>query len=74
MILFCNETSLSLLTEISSIELEIGLNFPLCGDLILIPSMTELLSEISIVVGHECFNYYASLKGWMKLFIMWAMA
>ena len=29
----------------------------------LIPSMTELLSEISIVVGHECFNYCASLKG-----------
>ena len=36
---------------------------------LLIPSVTELLSGISREVGHECFNYYASLKGWMKLFI-----
>ena len=28
--------------------------------------MTELLSEISKVVEHEYFNYYASLKGQMK--------
>ena len=30
---------------------------------LLIPSVTELLSGISREVGHECFNYYASLKG-----------
>ena len=35
----------------------------------LIPSETELQSEISIVLGHENCNHYASLKGWMKLFI-----
>ena len=68
MILLCVETSLSHLIETYSIELAIELNFSL-NSALLIFCVTELLSEISIVVEHEYLNYYASLKGLMKLFI-----
>ena len=56
MILLCVVTSLSLANEISSKELEMEVA-------LLIASMTERLSEISIVLGHEYFNHSASLTG-----------
>ena len=45
MILLCIEISLTLVTETFSIELEMEVT-------LLIPSVIELLSEISIVLGH----------------------
>ena len=68
MILLCVETSLSHLTEIYSIELVIELNFSLSSNSIDFFHDRTLI-EISVVVEHEYFNYYASLKVWMKLFI-----
>ena len=56
MILLCIVTSLSLVTETSSKELEMEVS-------LLIASVTERLSEISIVLGHEYFNHNASLTG-----------
>ena len=65
MILLCVETSLSLLIEISSIKLAIELNFLISTD------STDSFCDKTFKQNSSSssFNYYASLKGWMKLFI-----
>ena len=67
MILICIETSVSLLTEISSIELAIELNFSFCSDSI--DSFCDKTVKWDLYSICTYFNYYASLNGWMKIFI-----
>ena len=55
MILLYVETSLRLLTEISSIQLTIELNFSLCSDSIDL-FKTEILSDMNILITMLVWN------------------